>query len=54
LTRTREHGLVVPAALGASDDELVRVATPTAMDQAEHHRYRAMMLLLANPGRPGR
>jgi len=54
LTRTRDHGPVVPAALGASDGELVRVATPTAMDLAEHHRHQAMMLLLTNPGRPGR
>jgi hypothetical protein len=54
LTRTRERGPVVPVALGASDGELVRMATPPAMDMAEHHRHRAMMLLLTNPGRPGR
>ena len=47
---TRDRAQDVPAALGASDGELVQVATRRALDGAEQHRHQAMMLLLTQNG----
>jgi hypothetical protein len=40
----------IPAADGATDDELVRVACPGTMDGAERNRHHALMLLYSSTG----
>jgi hypothetical protein len=51
--QTGENALDLPAALGASDAELVQVAVPQAMDAADRHRHQAMLMLLTNNGHRG-
>jgi hypothetical protein len=51
--QTVENAPDLPAALGASDAELVRVAIPQSMGAADRHRHQAMLLLLTNNGHRG-